>query len=146
MEMAKVNPRSGTRKKIVVPTYAQAAVWSPIMLISLWVLQGFSAGGEWDGAAPITVERAPVGQRSFFGSFPQIGTPIGMIIATLMLLLFTGMLTNHQFLGWDWRLPFLFSMVLIALSDWRSGVPRRSRRYSSKSSCPSSNHPPSWAT
>ncbi len=99
----------------LLPTYAQAGVWAPIMLILLRVLQGFSAGGEWGGAALMAVEHAPVNKRSFFGSFPQIGTPIGMIIATLTLLFFTGLLTNDQFLDWGWRLPFLFSIVLIVV-------------------------------
>jgi metabolite-proton symporter len=99
----------------LLPTYAQAGIWAPIMLILLRVLQGFSAGGEWGGAALMAVEHAPANKRSFFGSFPQIGTPIGMIVATLMLLLFTGLLTNEQFLEWGWRLPFLFSIVLIVV-------------------------------
>jgi MFS family permease len=99
----------------VLPTYAQAGVWAPVLLILLRVLQGFSAGGEWGGAALMAVEHAPINRRSFFGSFPQIGTPIGMIAATVILLFFTAVLSKEQFLEWGWRLPFLFSIVLIAL-------------------------------
>lgn len=99
----------------LLPTYAQAGVWAPILLIVLRILQGFSAGGEWGGAALMAVEHAPVDQRSFFGSFPQIGTPIGMIVATVVLLLFTWTLGNDAFVAWGWRLPFLSSIVLIVV-------------------------------
>jgi len=99
----------------VLPTYAQAGAWAPILLISLRVLQGFSAGGEWGGAALMSVEHAPRDRRSFFGSFPQIGTPIGMIVATLVLLLFTSVMGRDEFVAWGWRLPFLSSLVLIAI-------------------------------
>jgi MFS family permease len=99
----------------LLPTYAQIGAGAPALLILLRILQGFSAGGEWGGAALMAVEHAPVNKRSFFGSFPQIGTPIGMIVATLMLLIFTGALTNEQFITWGWRLPFLFSIVLIVV-------------------------------
>ena len=99
----------------LLPTYAQAGIWAPILLIVLRILQGFSAGGEWGGAALMAVEHAPRDKRSFFGSFPQIGTPIGMIMATLVLLLFTSALGQEQFVAWGWRLPFLSSVVLIAV-------------------------------
>jgi metabolite-proton symporter len=99
----------------VLPSYAQAGVWAPILLITLRVLQGFSAGGEWGGAALMAVEHAPPGKRSFFGSFPQIGTPIGMILATLVLLVLNLVLGKDEFVAWGWRLPFLFSVVLIAI-------------------------------
>ena len=99
----------------LLPTYAQAGVWAPILLVFLRVVQGFSAGGEWGGAALMAVEHAPPDKRSFFGSFPQIGTPIGMIVATLTLLVFTALLTKEQFLAWGWRLPFLVSIVLIVV-------------------------------
>jgi MFS family permease len=99
----------------VLPTYAQAGAWAPILLIFLRITQGFSAGGEWGGAALMAVEHAPVDRRSFFGSFPQIGTPIGMIFATLVLLVFTSVMSTEDFLAWGWRLPFLFSIVLIAV-------------------------------
>lgn len=99
----------------VLPTYAQAGIWAPILLILLRILQGFSAGGEWGGAALMAVEHAPPGRRSFFGSFPQIGTPIGMIAATLVLLTLTATIDRDAFLAWGWRLPFLSSIVLIVI-------------------------------
>jgi MFS family permease len=97
----------------VLPTYQQIGAWAPVLLIVLRIIQGFSAGGEWGGAALMAVEHAPVGKRSFFGSFPQIGVPIGLIIATLVLLALTAAFGKEGFADWAWRLPFLFSIVLI---------------------------------
>ncbi|MGN6528267.1 MAG: MFS transporter [Burkholderiaceae bacterium] len=99
----------------LLPTYAQAGAWAPVLLIALRVLQGFSAGGEWGGAALMAVEHAPVRRRSWFGAFPQIGVPIGMILATLMLLLLDAALGREQVAAWGWRVPFLFSVVLIGV-------------------------------
>jgi metabolite-proton symporter len=101
----------------LLPTYAQSGAWAPILLIFLRVLQGFSAGGEWGGAALMAVEHAPVKRRGFFGAFPQIGVPIGMILATLVLLALNAVLGKEQFAEWGWRLPFLFSVILIVVGS-----------------------------
>ena len=66
----------------VLPTYAAIGIWAPILLVLLRILQGFSAGGEWGGAALMSVEHAPINKRGFFGAYPQIGVPTGMILAT----------------------------------------------------------------
>ena len=66
----------------LLPTYAQIGVWAPILLVLLRLLQGFSAGGEWGGAALLSVEHAPHGKRGLFGSAPQVGVPLGMLMAT----------------------------------------------------------------
>jgi len=97
----------------VLPTYAQIGIAAPLLLVLLRILQGFSAGGEWGGAALMSVEHAPKGKRGFFGAYPQIGVPIGMIIATATMWVLTTSLTEEQFLSWGWRVPFLFSIVLI---------------------------------
>lgn len=99
----------------VLPTYAVAGFAAPMLLILLRILQGFSAGGEWGGAALMSVEHAPVGRRGFFGAFPQIGVPIGMILATATLWILTSTMSPEAFLEWGWRIPFLFSIVLIAI-------------------------------
>jgi MFS family permease len=99
----------------VLPTYAVAGIAAPILLILLRILQGFSAGGEWGGAALMSVEHAPVGRRGFFGAFPQIGVPIGMILATATLWILTSSMSTEAFLEWGWRIPFLFSIVLILI-------------------------------
>ena len=97
----------------LLPTYAQIGVWAPILLVVFRLLQGFSAGGEWGGAALLSVEHAPRGKRGLFGSAPQIGVPLGMILATLMLFVVRSSMSEEQFLSWGWRIPFLISVVLI---------------------------------
>ena len=67
------------------------------------ILQGFSAGGEWGGAALMAVEHAPRDRRGFWGAYPQIGVPVGMIIATLVLFLLRLSMSEEQFLEWGWR-------------------------------------------
>src|ERR1700761_8412501 len=99
----------------VLPTYAQIGALAPALLIFLRILQGFSAVGEWGGAALMAVEFAPLNKRSFFGSFPQIGTPLGMILATGALWGLTNLLGKQAMVEWGWRIPFLFSIVLIAV-------------------------------
>lgn len=99
----------------VLPTYAQIGVAAPILLIFLRILQGFAAGGEWGGAALMAVEHAPAKKRGLFGGFPQIGVPIGMLMATLVLTVVSAITTEEQFMSWGWRIPFLFSAVLIII-------------------------------
>lgn len=99
----------------VLPTYAQIGIAAPVLLILLRVLQGFSAGGEWGGAALMSVEHAPKGKRGFFGAYPQIGVPLGMILATASMWVITTVLTEEQFLTWGWRIPFLLSILLIVV-------------------------------
>ena len=99
----------------LLPTYHAIGLAAPILLVLLRILQGMSAGGEWGGAALLTVEHAPNGRRGFFGSFPQIGVPAGMALATIFMLVLSAILSTEQFLAWGWRIPFLSSVVLIAL-------------------------------
>lgn len=99
----------------LLPTYAQIGAWAPVLLITLRVLQGISAGGEWGGAALMSVESAPGNKRSLFGCAPQIGTPLGLIISTGVLWLLTEGLGRQAMAEWGWRLPFLFSIALIVL-------------------------------
>lgn len=97
----------------LLPTYAAMGVAAPILLILMRVLQGFSAGGEWGGAALMAVEHAPTNRRSFFGSYPQIGVPLGMLLATGFMFILTSSMTDEQFMDWGWRVPFVSSVVLI---------------------------------
>lgn len=97
----------------LLPTYHAIGIAAPILLVLLRILQGMSAGGEWGGAALLTVEHAPHGRRGFFGAFPQIGVPTGMALATIFMLILSSVLTTEQFLAWGWRIPFLSSVVLI---------------------------------
>lgn len=97
----------------VLPTYDQIGLLAPVLLVLLRILQGFSAGGEWGGAALMAVEHAPPHRRSFFGAFPQIGVPLGMIVATATLWCITSAMAKEQFLAWGWRIPFLLSIALV---------------------------------
>ncbi len=99
----------------LLPTYAQIGVAAPLLLVLLRIVQGFSAGGEWGGAALMAVEHAPKNKRGYFGAYPQIGVPIGMILATGMLYILRTSMTPEQFGAWGWRIPFLLSVVLIVV-------------------------------
>ena len=97
----------------LLPNYAMIGVGAPILLTLLRILQGFSAGGEWGGAALLSVEHAPISKRGIFGAYPQIGVPVGMILATGVIWVLTTVLTAEQFASFGWRIPFLFSVVLV---------------------------------
>ncbi|MHC6221410.1 MFS transporter [Arthrobacter sp. MMS24-S77] len=99
----------------LLPTYETIGLWAPVLLIALRVLQGFSAGGEWGGAALMAVEHAPKAKRGLFGAYPQIGVPIGMILATGLLYFLTSGMSKADFNAWGWRVPFLLSVVLIVV-------------------------------
>lgn len=107
----------------LLPTYAAWGAAAPITLVLLRVLQGFSAGGEWGGAALMAVEHAPANRRGLFGGFPQIGVPLGMLLATLVLAIISMATTDEQFISWGWRIPFLLSIALVGIGFWiRRGV------------------------
>ncbi|MEF9981589.1 MULTISPECIES: MFS transporter [Micrococcaceae] len=97
----------------LLPTYASIGVAAPILLVLLRVVQGFSAGGEWGGAALMAVEHAPKDRRGYFGAYPQIGVPIGMILATGLLYILRVAMSPEEFAAWGWRIPFLLSIALI---------------------------------
>ena len=99
----------------LLPTYAQIGVLAPILLVVMRLLQGVSAGGEWGGAALMAVEHAPSGKRGAYGSFSQVGVPAGLILAQLLFITVTAATTPEQFAAWGWRLPFLFSIVLVVV-------------------------------
>ncbi len=99
----------------VLPTYHQAGVIAPVLLVVLRVLQGVSAGGEWGGAALMAVEHAPEGKRGRYGSFSQIGVPAGLILAQLVFFAVNNSLSSDDFRSWGWRIPFLVSLVLVAV-------------------------------
>ncbi|MEU7993303.1 MFS transporter [Rothia amarae] len=99
----------------LVPTYQSIGIAAPILVVALRILQGFSAGGEWGGAALMSVEHAPIGKRGLFGAFPQIGVPLGMILATAVVLLINLTIGPEAYLAYGWRIPFLLSIVLIGV-------------------------------
>jgi MHS family shikimate/dehydroshikimate transporter-like MFS transporter len=98
----------------LLPTYASIGAWAPVLLVLLRTAQGFGVGGEWGGAVLMAVEHAPKGKRGFYGSWPQIGVPAGLLLANLVYRPFSGM-PDDAFLSWGWRVPFLFSIVLVGV-------------------------------
>ena len=97
----------------LIPTYAVLGVGAPILLTMLRFLQGFAVGGEWGGATLMVVEHAPNKTRGFFGSWPQMGIPAALLLSSGVMALVGGLTTPEQFMAWGWRLPFLFSGILL---------------------------------
>ena len=97
----------------LLPTYETVGVWAPILLVTLRFVQGLGVGGEWGGAVLMAVEHAPDRKKAFYGSFPQMGVPGGLIVANLAFLALTNNLSNEAFLAWGWRIPFLASAVMV---------------------------------
>lgn len=107
----------------LLPTFAQVGWWAVAGLVTLRVLQGLSAGAEWGGSALLSVEHAPARHRGFFGSFTQVGSAAGMLLASGSFFAVQHLLTVEQFAAFGWRLPFLASAVLVAVGLWiRLGV------------------------
>jgi metabolite-proton symporter len=98
----------------LLPTYETAGIWAPVLLVALRLIQGFSVGGEWGGAALMTVEHAPDNRRGYYGSWTMAASPAGAVLATGAFAIFSG-LPDEQFLAWGWRAPFLLSIVLVGV-------------------------------
>ena len=98
----------------LLPTYASVGIWAPILLLVLRVFQGIGIGGEWGGAVLMAVEHSPTGRRGFYGSWPQIGVPAGLLLSAGMVYLLS-YLPENDFFTWGWRIAFLISAVLVAI-------------------------------
>jgi MFS family permease len=99
----------------VLPTYAEAGLVAPALLAALRVVQGLAVGAEWGGAAVLSVEHAPPGRRGLFGSFTQLGSPAGMLLATSIFYLTRKITGAAGFLAFGWRIPFLLSVILVGI-------------------------------
>ncbi len=97
----------------LLPTYSSIGIMAPVALCVLRFAQGFGLGGEWGGAALLATEYAPKGKRGLFGALPQLGSAPGFLLSNGIFLLLSMTLSEEQFLGWGWRIPFLLSTVLI---------------------------------
>jgi metabolite-proton symporter len=102
----------------LLPGYASIGIWAPILLVALRFAQGFGVGGEWGGAALMAVEHAPEHRRGFYGAWPQVGVPAGIVLGTGTYALLSATLSNDEFREWGWRVPFLASALLIAVGMW----------------------------
>jgi MFS transporter, MHS family, shikimate and dehydroshikimate transport protein len=98
----------------LLPTYETIGVWAPVLLVTLRFVQGLGIGGEWGGAVLMAVEHAPPEKRGFYGSWPQMGVPAGLILSNIIFLA-VSTLPEEAFLAWGWRVPFILSIVLVAV-------------------------------
>jgi metabolite-proton symporter len=102
----------------LLPTYATIGVWAPILLVALRFLQGLGLGGEWGGAVLMTLESGDDKRRGLNASWPQVGVPIGLLLANGVLSLMGGLTTDTAFESWGWRVPFLLSGLLVLVGLW----------------------------
>jgi MHS family shikimate/dehydroshikimate transporter-like MFS transporter len=100
----------------LLPTYSTIGIWAAIALFVLRICQGLAVGGQWGGAMLLATEYAPPDKRGFYGSFAQVGVPIGLVLGNAFFLILSAVQTPEAFEAWGWRVPFLASIVLIGLA------------------------------
>nr|WP_254597725.1 MFS transporter [Burkholderia lata] len=98
----------------LIPGYDKIGYWSAVILVAMRLIQGIAVGGEWGGAVLMAVEHAPAGKKGFFGSLPQTGVAPGLILSSLAMAA-VARLPEADMLSWGWRIPFLASVVLLAV-------------------------------
>lgn len=107
----------------LLPGFNVIGWWAPALLVTLRAIQGFAVGGEWGGAAVLSVESAPEKKKAFYSSGVQIGYGVGLLLSTGLVSLISHFTTDEQFLSWGWRIPFLFSTLLVVAALWvRNGI------------------------
>lgn len=99
----------------MLPPYSAIGVAAPLLLVLMRFIQGFALGGEATGAQLMTMEHAPADRRAFYGALMGMGSPISQVAANLMLVVLSGVLTEQAFFEWGWRIPFLLSILLVAV-------------------------------
>lgn len=106
----------------LLPTYETIGIMAPILLIALRLIQGIGLGGEWGGALLLAYEYAPENKKGLFGSIPQMGVTIGLLLGTLVMSLMT-LMPDDAFMVWGWRIPFILSAILVIFGLWiRKGI------------------------
>lgn len=102
----------------LLPAFSTIGWLAPVLLVTLRAIQGFAVGGEWGGAALMAVESAPEKKKAFYSSGVQVGYGVGLVLSTGLVALISRSMDNAAFLSWGWRLPFLFSVVLVLIALW----------------------------
>ena len=102
----------------ILPTYDMVGVLAPLLLIFLRLMQGLAIGGQWGGAALLAIESAPKSRQGYYGSFVQVGVPLGVILANIVFLAVAYLLPANDFTAWGWRVPFLISIVLVFIGTF----------------------------
>ena len=105
----------GTALIGVLPTYAAIGVAAPLLLTLLRIVQGIAVGGEWGGSVLLAMEWGSEKRRGFFASWPQMGVPLGLLLSTALVTLLSTTMDDAAFDAWGWRIPFLVSLVLVAI-------------------------------
>lgn len=124
----------------ILPSFAAIGWWAPAILVLLRAVQGFAVGGEWGGAALLSVESAPDNKKAFYSSGVQVGYGVGLLLSTGLVSLFSYLTTDEQFLSWGWRIPFLFSIVLVLGALWlRNGMEESAEFERQKQQAPEKN-------
>lgn len=98
-----------------LPAYSSIGITAPILLMCCRFGQGLGLGGEWGGAVLLAIENAPPGKRAWYGMFPQLGAPIGLLFSGGTFLLLSDTLTNEEFFDYGWRIPFIASAALVVV-------------------------------
>lgn len=107
----------------LLPSFDTLGWWAPVLLVMLRAIQGFAVGGEWGGAALLAVEHAPQHRKAFYSSGVQMGYGVGLLLATGSVSLISALTSESQFASWGWRVPFLLSVFLVAVTLWlRNGL------------------------
>jgi metabolite-proton symporter len=102
----------------LLPTYETIGIAAPLLLVLLRFLQGLGLGGEWGGAVLMTLESGDASRRGLNASWPQVGVPIGLLLANGVLSLMSAVTSKEAFLSWGWRVPFLLSGLLVLVGLW----------------------------
>ena len=98
-----------------LPSYASIGMAAPLLLMLCRFGQGVGLGGEWGGAVLLAIENAPPNKRAWYGMFPQLGAPIGLLLSGGTFLLLTDSMTNEDFMNYGWRIPFIASSLLVVV-------------------------------
>lgn len=97
----------------LLPSYQSIGILAPLLLMLCRFGQGLGLGGEWGGAVLLAIENAPPNKRAWYGMFPQLGAPIGLLLSGGTFLLLSDLLTNEEFFDYGWRIPFIASSLLV---------------------------------
>jgi len=120
----------------LLPSFASIGWWAPALLVTLRAIQGFAVGGEWGGAALMAVESAPPQKKAFYSSGVQIGYGVGLVLATGLVSLLSHAMSDAAFRSWGWRLPFLFSIVLVLIGLWVRASMDESQEFVAQAAAP----------
>ena len=101
-----------------IPSYDSIGIWAPILLVICRLAQGIGLGGEWGGAVLMAYESAPAHKRAFYGSLPQVGLSLGLMLASGVIGLLSFLLSDEAFLAWGWRIAFILSAVLVLVGAY----------------------------